>query len=207
MDFPSINLPSLELGDPFAAVAVVTAAVVILSVIALATTGVARDRQAAVPEQHPPVGRAAGPAKAADASLGQRIARVATYPLRDLSDAERARYRERWNAIRCDFVDHPASVLARADEFIVALMIARGYRAAATPAERAADLAVDQPSAARSYGYGLALAGANGAGTGATTEDMRLALRDYTRVVQALLSPLSGQAAPANTVASAYGSR
>jgi hypothetical protein len=77
--------------------------------------------------------------------------RVRSYNIRPLSDEERERYAERWRLIQGGFVANPADAVARADELVVAVMMAEGYPGSSDPETRAGDLEVDYPRAAESY--------------------------------------------------------
>jgi hypothetical protein len=111
--------------------------------------------------------------------------------LRDLSEADRARFTESWTAVQARFVDEPRVAVQEANELIKQLMAARGY-----PAEdferRVADLSVDYASVIQHYRAARMLVvdadrdGQNG------TEDLRQAVVHYHVLVVELLGETEG---------------
>ncbi len=128
-----------------------------------------------------------------------RRERVQSYNVRPLSDEERGRYLERWRLIQGEFVANPPDAVARADELVVAVMMAEGYPGSSNPDMRAEDLETDYPRAAESYRW------AHNALMVSRTqslqdEDYRNAMMQYGRVFEALApdrtSPVIGGRRP-----------
>lgn len=113
----------------------------------------------------------------AEAELRERQERHEKFDIRPLSEEERGRYLERWQAIQAEFVDDPARSLAQADSLIQSVMRARGY-----PVEdfdtRSADLSVEHPDVVENYraGHGIVVAHERGK---AGTEELRKGFQHY----------------------------
>jgi hypothetical protein len=139
-----------------------------------------------------------GDRKVAERALEERRQRVAAYDLRNLTEAERLFFAERWRGVQADFVNFPAESIARADELLGGVMLARGYEPSRDPAERAGDLSVGYPEQAEAYRRARQIVAANGAGQ-ATTEDLRQAMLLYARVLDPMLlaHPRAPEPAPA----------
>jgi hypothetical protein len=114
-----------------------------------------------------------------------RQRRVEGYALRALDDDELRQFRERWRAIRAEFVDRPGEAVAHADALVAEVMKARGYESA-TPLERVEDLSVGHGDEAEEYRLARASAirNANGADS---TEELRQAMIHFERVFAAML--------------------
>jgi cytoskeletal protein RodZ len=113
----------------------------------------------------------------AETELQQREERRRELEIRPLPRDARDRYVAGWQSVQAQFVDEPATAVARADELIQSVMAERGY-----PVEdfeqRAADVSVDHPQVVENYreGHRLAQSSANGSGS---TENLRQAMRHY----------------------------
>jgi len=106
--------------------------------------------------------------------LTEREKRHASYKLRTLSDAERARYAEQWTVLQEQFVDQPGESVAAAEQLVETVMRERGYPAENVE-QQAADLSVEHSHVVDGY------RGAHDVRTrheteGATTEELRQAL-------------------------------
>lgn len=106
--------------------------------------------------------------------LTEREKRHASYKLRTLSDAERARYAEQWTVLQEQFVDQPGESVAAAEQLVEMVMRERGYPAENVE-QQAADLSVEHSHVVDGY------RGAHDVRTrheteGATTEELRQAL-------------------------------
>lgn len=125
------------------------------------------------------------------ARLRARRQRVEGYNVRHLSHDERDRYVERWRLIQGEFVTNPPDAVSRADELVVALMMAEGYPGSSDPERRAEDIEVDHPHAAESYRWAHnALVVSQTSGL--RDEDYRNAMMQYGRVFEALAPDESG---------------
>lgn len=110
----------------------------------------------------------------AEAALADREKRVDALDLRDLTTAERDRFREEWRTVQAQFVDDPTNAVEQADRVIRDVMAARGYPVADFD-RRAADLSVDYPTIVENYRTAHAIALRNQRGQ-ASTEDLRHAM-------------------------------
>ena len=113
-----------------------------------------RKRSAHLQEQFGPeynrVSSGAESKREAEAELASREERRASFDIRPLEEASRARYIEEWKVVQAEFVDEPSRAVARADSLLQEVMAERGY-----PVEkfdqRAADLSVDHPKVVENY--------------------------------------------------------
>ncbi|HTT82495.1 MAG TPA: hypothetical protein VMF67_03355 [Rhizomicrobium sp.] len=132
--------------------------------------------------------QAHGSESKAEAALENRRKRVESLPLRDLDQAERERFLERWKAVQLAFVDSPRGALTEADDVVVAAMRARGYPVADFE-QRAADISVDHPRVTENYRAAHAVDARLRAGQAVTTEDLRTAMIHYRALFDELLQP------------------
>jgi hypothetical protein len=121
----------------------------------------------------------------AERDLLARQKRVAKLELHALSPARRGELRESWRQVEVDFVDHPAAAVAAAEELLRAAMAERGYPVG-SPDYRIDDLAVEHAEAMRDYRQAAEIA-ARGARGGASTEDLRQAMKHYRRLFESLV--------------------
>jgi hypothetical protein len=131
---------------------------------------------------------AAGGARAAEAELRDREARVKRLQIRTLPDADRARFKDAWLKVQAEFVDDPAGAFGRADKLVGEVMSACGYPTADFD-QRSADVSVDHPEVVENYrkGHEIALRQSEGK---AGTEELRQAMVHY----RALFDELVGEA-------------
>lgn len=107
--------------------------------------------------------------------------------LRDLSPAERDRYRDEWQGLQASFVDRPASALADADRLVAAVMRDRGYPV--DDFERQADLvSVDHPQVVQHYRAAHEIYDRS-THDDVTTEDQRRAIVHYRALFDELMVP------------------
>jgi hypothetical protein len=126
----------------------------------------------------------------AEAELREREQRRAELDIRPLEPGARDRYRESWQQVQSEFVDHPAAAVGAADSLIQSVMVERGY-----PVEdfddRVADVSVDHPRVVDNYRQGHRLARLSASGEG-TTEDLRQAMTHYRALFDELVEDADG---------------
>lgn len=123
--------------------------------------------------------------RAAERDLADREKRRDELDLRELTDAERNRYREQWDIIQATFVDRPHSAVRDADILVARVMRERGYPV--DDFESQADLiSVDHPDIVSNYrtAHDISVQNENG---GVTTEDERKAMIHYRALFDELL--------------------
>lgn len=107
--------------------------------------------------------------------------------LRELSPAERDRYRDEWQGLQASFVDRPASALADADRLVTALMRDRGYPV--DDFDQQADLvSVDHPQVVSHYRAAHAIHDRSHR-EDVSTEDQRKAVVHYRALFDELMVP------------------
>jgi hypothetical protein len=111
---------------------------------------------------------------------------VKEYEIHTLSAAERDRFAQRWQTAQADFVDNPAVAVTQADALVQEAMQARGFPVADFN-QRQADVSVEHPDVAHHYREAREIARRNEKGE-ATTEDLRLAMKHYQSLFDALLT-------------------
>ena len=121
----------------------------------------------------------------AEQELDERRERREQLNIRPLPSAARGRYVEQWRIVQTQFVDAPAVAVAGADDLVSNVMRDRGYPMDDFE-QRAADISVDHPEVVESYrsAHELSERSANG---GASTEDLRQAMRHYRTLFDELL--------------------
>lgn len=163
-------------------IGVIAAAVIIVLVIAAALLW-GRSRRHPHEDEAIRQGRTAS--KSERLAEDARRERVDSYNLRDLPDDERARYVERWQLIQREFIADPQNAVSRADELVVAIMIARGFPGASDAALRTDDLRAIYPPAAESYKWAHHALGVSR--TSRLNEaDYRAAMQQYGNVFETL---------------------
>src|SRR5439155_25738822 len=63
----------------------------------------------------------------AEAELAEREQRRSQLQIKPLTGAARDRYRDGWQGVQAEFVDHPSAAVAAADSLIQTVMIERPY--------------------------------------------------------------------------------
>jgi len=146
-----------------------------------------------------------GGRSAAEAELRRREKLHASLELRDLSDADRTRFREGWVAVQTLFVDDPVSAVRDGDRLVTELVAARGYPVSDYE-DRLAHLSVEHAKVLNHYRDAHEISTRNDAGK-ATTEELRQALVHYRELFADLLgerpvgeSSSSGAVASSSTV-------
>jgi type II secretory pathway pseudopilin PulG len=124
----------------------------------------------------------------ADRVLATRERRVNKIQIRDLSEAERARFTSAFTGIQALFVDDPRAAVVQANELIKEVMRARGYSANDGFDQRVADLSVDHPDVVQHYRAARALA-VPGRDADLSTEDLRQAVVHYRVIFSDLVQP------------------
>jgi hypothetical protein len=126
-----------------------------------------------------------GGRSAAEAELRRREKHHATLELRDLSDADRVRFRDGWVAVQTLFVDDPVSAVRDGDRLVTELVAARGYPVSDYE-DRLAQLSVEHAKVLNHYRDAHEISTRNDAGK-ATTEELRQALVHYRELFADLL--------------------
>lgn len=126
-----------------------------------------------------------GGRSAAEAELRRREKLHATLELRDLSDADRVRFREGWVAVQTLFVDDPVSAVRDGDRLVTELVAARGYPVSDYE-DRLSHLSVEHANVLNHYRDAHEISTRNDAGK-ATTEELRQALVHYRELFADLL--------------------
>ncbi len=139
-----------------------------------------------------------GGRSAAEAELRRREKHHATLELRDLSDADRVRFRDGWVAVQTLFVDDPVSAVRDGDRLVTELVSARGYPVSDYE-DRLAQLSVEHANVLNHYRDAHEISTRNDAGK-ATTEELRQALVHYRELFADLLGERPvGETSPAAT--------
>ncbi len=172
--------------DPKILGLVVVAILVIVVVIAVA---IAQRRKAALRQrfggEYERAVQERGSEREAQTLLHEREKRVEKFHIRELDDAERQRYVNRWRVVQSRFVDDPRLAVIDADDTVASLMGVRGYPMADFE-QRAADLSVDHAHVVDNYRAAHQIAVRHRQGQ-ATTEDLRQAMIYYRSLFEDLL--------------------
>jgi hypothetical protein len=108
--------------------------------------------------------------------------------LRDLDDAERTRYSQRWDVVQATFVDSPAAAVDQAETLISTVMRERGYPV--DDFEERADLvAADHPEVVQHYREAHGAHERYRSDGQLETEDLRQAFVHYRALFAALVHP------------------
>src|SRR5262249_31356256 len=121
----------------------------------------------------------------AEEELRQREKRVATFHLRDLSQAEADKVSDMWRSKQDRFVDEAGETCAEIDRLIRDVMAARGYPMGDFE-QCAADISVDHPLVVDNYRAAHRIALREGSGQ-VTTEDLRQAMVHYRALFDDLI--------------------
>ena len=163
--------------------------VVVLALVAIMLWIRSRRSQALKSQFGPEYARAVqdiGDERKAESVLAERQKRVATYTIKPLSHEMRDHFVETWRAVQAQFVDDPRYAVARADDLLGEVMLARGY-----PMQdfdhRAEDLSVDHADVVQHYrtAHDIALSHSRGE---ATTEDLRTAMIHFRALFDDLVN-------------------
>ena len=126
-----------------------------------------------------------GSKRKAERDLQERAAERDRLHLRELTAAERDRYRDEWQGLQASFVDRPESAMADADRLVTSLMRDRGYPV--DDFDRQADLvSVDHPHVVSHYRTAHEIHDRARSGR-VTTEDQRQAIVHYRALFDELL--------------------
>jgi len=124
--------------------------------------------------------------RAAESHLADVAQQRDKLELRELDEAERARYTTQWEAIQAQFVDEPGKAVDAADGLITTLMHERGY-----PVEdfdqRADLVAADHPEVVSHYREAHAAHQRHRSTGGVDTEDLRQSFVHYRALFAALV--------------------
>jgi hypothetical protein len=121
----------------------------------------------------------------AEARLLDRVRRVESFKIRELTPAERDGFVAQWSAVQSRFVDHPRGALTEADELVNEAMIARGFPAAGFD-QRVEDISVHHSLLVDSYRSANATA-LRASRNEANTEELRTAMIQYRTLFDELL--------------------
>jgi hypothetical protein len=116
-------------------------------------------------------------------TLTEREKRHGTFELKNLSDADRAAYADRWTLIQERFVDEPTAAVADADRTVTDLMADLGYPTDSFD-QQADDLSVRHADNVAGYRTAHQVVAATG---DTRTDDLRQALLDYRELFRSLL--------------------
>jgi hypothetical protein len=175
--------------DPIVIALIVVAAIAVVALVAVAAAK--RKRRAELqsrfgPEYDRTIERAGGKRKA-EKDLAHRAEERDRLHLRELTPAERDRYRDEWQALQASFVDRPESALADADRLLSALMRDRGYPV--DDFDRQADLvSVDHPQVVSHYRKAHTVH-ERSRREDVSTEDQRQAIVHYRSLFDELMVP------------------
>jgi hypothetical protein len=186
MDFEFTTTTWIIAGAVAGALALLLVAYIVARLLA---RGRADDLKGQFGPEYDRVVQSTGDKNAAERELAGRMERVRSFSLSPLSENQRDLYRRNWRDVQSDFVDHPADAVLRADALVTEVMRTSGYSDVAEgPDRRAADLSVYHADAADDYRMFWRTADQARAG-GASTEELRLAMRRLKRVFQCLVEP------------------
>jgi hypothetical protein len=121
----------------------------------------------------------------AERELQAREQRHKDLNIRPLDPAVRERYRTEWLAIQEHFVDSPGGAADEADELITSIMTEQGYPDEGYD-QRVADLSVGHARSVDHYRRAHEI-GDRAGGDGASTEELRQALKHYRALFDELL--------------------
>ena len=181
---------NFNLSDPAVMVVVsAVALIILLTIVVVVMRQRSRRRTAELRARFGPeydlALREHGSRSKAEAALLDRVNRVGRMTVHPLTEMERDRYLEEWEATQARFIDHPRGAVTEADEMINSLLQARGYEGGAFD-RRAANLSVHHSSLVEPYRRANAItvrAGKNEA----TTEELRSAMILYRALIEELL--------------------
>jgi hypothetical protein len=164
----------------------VVIAVVVIVIIALVVLLLTRRRSRRLKKQFgPEYDRTVERLDSKDAAhdeLERRAERHDSYELRNLDDAERDRYVQRWRLLQRQFVREPANGLLEADKVLTGLLHDVGYPTGSFD-QQVADLSVEHADVTTEYRSGRAVVRDVHHGR-AGTEEIRLALLQYRAVFE-----------------------
>jgi hypothetical protein len=174
--------------------------IVVIAIIAVAIVLFLRNRSEKLRARFGPeynrVVEETGSRYKAEVELGKLEKRVAHYPLRPLSSADRDRFQQSWRTIQAMFVDDPGKALSEGNQLLGEVMSARGYPVSDFE-HRAAEMAVDHAIVVQHYRAGHEIFVRQSQGK-ATTEDLRQAMVHYRALFDELMEgqlPLRARAA------------
>jgi hypothetical protein len=121
----------------------------------------------------------------AERALLQREKRIERFKVHPLSDADRNRYSDDWNAVQARFVDDPPGAVQAASNLVESVMRTRGYPIDDFE-QRVEDLSVEHGNVVQHYRAAKVLSDANRDGR-ANTEELRQAFVHYRALFANLL--------------------
>ncbi len=173
---------------------IIVAVVVLVAVIALAWTAMAKKRsdelQTRFGSEYEHLTHVTGKSEA-EKALREREKRVSQFEIRELSNDQLQSFGRDWRNIQNHFVDAPEKTVAEADSLVQRVMAARGYPLDGF-AQQAEDISVDHPEVVSNYRSAHEIAEASSRDE-ATTEDLRQAMIHYRDLFSDLLG--SGRSA------------
>ncbi|HEX4834036.1 MAG TPA: hypothetical protein VH478_23425 [Trebonia sp.] len=164
-------------------------AIVVVVIVGLAVVAARQRRSAALRERFgPEYDRAVASTedrRAAEAELRERERQHSLLELKELPEAERARYAHDWQGIQEHFIDEPVEAVVSADGLVYSVMEARGYPMGDFDTQ--ADLvSVDHPAVVDNYRFAHGVR-ERAQAQQASTEDLRDALLRYRSLFSELL--------------------
>jgi hypothetical protein len=126
-----------------------------------------------------------GSRREAERELAEREKRREELVIVPLSTAARERFAARWQQTQSDFVDSPQTAVRDANALVEEVMQERGYSVENFD-EQAAVVSVDHPDVVENYrtAHAVSVSASDG---GASTEDLRRAMRHYRALFEELL--------------------
>lgn len=173
--------------------------VVIVAVVALRIMATRRELRGRYGDEYQRVVDEKGGRAEAEAELRRRERRHAELQLRDLSEEERAAYRDKWLAVQALFVEDPTAAVRDADKLVAAYVADRGYPAVEFQ-ERLAHLSVEHAGVLDRYRSAHEVSVRNDAGR-APTEELRQALVHYRELFSDLFGEPIGETGPVDVSA------
>ena len=184
------QLSQIDFSSPAMIIGIVVVVAVIAVVIAV-IVNVEKRKSARLRsrfgEEYDLVLRETGSRRKADAVLESRVKRIEHLKIRDLTEAERARYLVQWQDVQVRFIDHPRGAVTEADELVESVLIARGFPTSEFD-QRAADISVTYPRVIENYRLAHAVA-VRLSPVEATTEELRTAMIQYRDIFDELIQP------------------
>lgn len=169
-------------------IVVIVAVVVLAVIVALATKASRRKKlQSRFGPEYDRTVERRGSKRKAVRDLQERAETRDQLHLRDLTPAERDRYRDEWQSLQASFVDRPSTALTDADRLVSAVMRDRGY-----PVEdfeqQAGLVSVDHPQVVEHYRAAHRIHERSHSEK-ITTEDQRRALVHYRALFDEIMIP------------------
>ena len=176
---------------------IVIAVVVVLAIVVVAAmAGGARRRRSHLQNRFGPeydrTVEGADKRRAAERDLRDREREHDELDLRPLSASSRERYQHDWESLQSKFVDRPQGAVTEADDLVSSVMRERGY-----PVDdwerQSALVSVDHPRVVEHYRTAHTIS-ERSATSGASTEDLRVAVVSYRALFEELVDDVDPDA-------------